>query len=107
LGSIALRSAGLYVRARRADENNIFSPTQSFTRLTSSSAGRRALPPSQPHAATRGAVAAPTASFRNPRRSVALVMAREPPAVPAGDDRPERGWVHGEDQDQIGRASCR
>src|SRR5881628_93194 len=52
---MALRCAGVYVRARRVGEKRIFSPTQSFSRLMSSSRGRTALPPSHPHAATSDA----------------------------------------------------
>src|SRR2546427_12418233 len=56
----------------------------------SSSPGRSALPPSHPHAAARDAVEAPAASFKNPRRSLGLVMAGKPPAVAPGEHRPQR-----------------
>src|SRR6266699_4028161 len=107
-----LRSAGLYVLARRVGENRMFSPTQSFRRLSDSSLGRTALPPSQPHAATNPAAPPAAASLMNPRRSVvgddasmplclspcASVMTRKPPAVPPGDHRAQRGGVHEEHQ---------
>src|SRR6266550_1211589 len=73
-----------YCGASRLLEKKIFSPTQSLKRLTSSSSGRTALPPSHPHAATSDAVPAPAANRSSARRSI---MAGEPPAIPSGDDR--------------------
>src|SRR6266568_2428349 len=105
---MALRSAGEYVRARWVGEKNTFSPTQSLTRLQSSSSGRSAPPPSQPHAAASAAPAPATPNFTNARLSTScnltswrlgvcpLVMAREPSAVPPRDHRPQRRWVHDE-----------
>src|SRR5438445_532530 len=87
-----------YSRASRFFENRIFSPTQSLTRLTSSSSGRTALPPSQPHAPTNEAVPAPAASRRNARRSI---MAGEPAAIPAGDHRSERRRIDDEHQHDV------
>src|SRR5438132_5020192 len=103
---MALRWAGVYVRARRVGEKRIFSPTQSFSRLMSSSRGRTALPPSHPHAATSDAAPPATPSVTNARRSSLgvcdSVTAREPPPVPAGEHRAERGGIHGEHEDHVG-----
>src|SRR2546421_13018717 len=92
---MALRWAGVYVRARRVGEKRIFSPTQSFSRLMSSSRGRTALPPSHPHAATRDAEPPATPSVTNARRSSLgvcdSVTAREHPPGAAGEDRADRG----------------
>src|SRR4029077_20073786 len=111
---MALRSRGSYVRARRVGEKRIFSPTQSFTRLQSSSAGRMSRPPSHPHAATSDAAPPATASFTNARLSTSYnlasrrlgvclsVMARKSPAVPPGQHRAQRGRIHDEDQDDVG-----
>src|SRR2546425_8839736 len=82
-----------YSRASRFFEKKIFSPTQSLTRLTSSSSGRIASPPSQPHAPTNEAVPAPAASRRNARRSI---MAGEAAAIPARDHGSERRRVDDE-----------
>src|SRR3989441_253960 len=79
----------------------MFSPAQSLRRLMSSSPGRSALPPSHPHAAARDAVEAPAASFKNPRRSVDLVMAGKSPAVAAGEHRAQRSGVHREHQNHV------
>src|SRR5437016_11407824 len=102
---MALRWAGVYVRARREGEKRIFSPTQSFSRLMSSSRGRTALPPSHPHAATSDAAPPATPSVTNARRSSVgvcdSVTAREPPPVPAGEHRAERGGIHGEHEDYV------
>src|SRR5437016_1159155 len=102
---MALRWAGVYVRARREGEKRIFSPTQSFSRLMSSSRGRTALPPSHPHAATSDAAPPATPSVTNARRSSVgvcdSVTAREPPPVPAGEHRAERGGIHGEHEDHV------
>src|SRR3989454_8162488 len=87
-----------YSRASRFFEKKIFSPTQSLTRLTSSSSGRIALPPSQPHAPTNEAVPAPAASRRNARRSI---MAGEAAAIPAGDHGSERRRIHDEYQHDV------
>src|SRR5438552_15381516 len=84
-----------YSGASRSFEKKTFSPTQSLKRLTSSSNGRTALPPSHPHPATSEAVPAPAASRRNARRSI---MAGEPAAIPAGDHGSERRRVHDEHQ---------
>src|SRR2546428_13248611 len=87
-----------YSRASRFFEKKIFSPTQSLTRLTSSSSGRIALPPSQPHAPTNEAVPAPAASRRNARRSI---MAGEAAAIPARDHGSERRRDDDEHQPQV------
>src|SRR2546421_3797294 len=103
---MALRWAGVYVRANRVGENRIFSPTQSFSRLMSSSRGRIALPPSHPHAATSDAAPPATPSRTNARRSRpgvrVSVMAGKAPPVAAGEHRPETGGVHGEYEDHVG-----
>src|SRR5438105_9095 len=103
---MALRWAGVYVRARRVGKNRIFSPTQSFSRLMSSSRGRTALPPSQPHAATSEAAPPATPSRTNARRSRpgvrVSVMAGKAPPVAAGEHRPERGGIYGEYEDHVG-----
>src|SRR2546430_4103020 len=102
---MALRWAGVYVRARRVGEKRIFSPTQSFSRLMSSSRGRTALPPSHPHAATSDAAPPVTPSVTNARRSSLgvcdSVTAREPPPVPAGEHRAERGGIPREHEDHV------
>src|SRR3981189_1564006 len=82
-----------YSRARRLLEKKIFSPTQSLKRLTSSSNGRTALPPSHPHAATSEAVPAPAASRSSARRSI---MAGESAAIPAGDHGAQRRRIDDE-----------
>src|SRR5258705_1468822 len=87
-----------YCGARRVLEKRIFSPTQSFTRLTSSSNGRTALPPSHPHAAASDAVPAPAASCKNARRSI---MARESPPIPAGNHGPERSRIDDEHENHV------
>src|SRR5712664_1546920 len=87
-----------YSRASRFFENRIFSPTQSLKRLTSSSSGRTALPPSHPHAAASEAGPATAVSRRNARRSI---MAGKPPAIPAADHGPQRRWVHNEHQHDV------
>src|SRR5258708_9396040 len=87
-----------YCGARRVVEKRIFSPTQSFTRLTSSSKGRTALPPSHPQAAASDAVPAPAASCKNARRSI---MAGEAAAIPAGDHGSERRGGHDEHQNYV------
>src|SRR2546426_4585763 len=87
-----------YSRASRFFEKKIFSPTQSLTRLTSSSSGRIALPPSQPHAPTNEAVPAPAASRRNARRSI---MAGEAAAIPARDHGSERRRIDDEHQHDV------
>src|SRR5712691_3806062 len=84
-----------YSGASRFFEKKTFSPTQSLKRLTSSSSGRTALPPSHPHPATSEAVPAPAASRRNARRSI---MAGEAAAIPAGDHGSERRRIHDEHQ---------
>src|SRR6266480_1533832 len=67
----------------------------------SSNSGRTALPPSHPHAATTA-----TPSRTNARRSSAgarcSVMARKSPPVTAGEHRPQRRGIDGEDQDHVG-----
>src|SRR5260370_36218839 len=95
VGSSTVRSAGVYVLARGVGENKICPPPRSFTRRTSSSSGRTALPPSQPQAAARDATPPAAASRKKPRRSVDLVMAREPPARLTGEHRPQRGGIDG------------
>src|SRR6266550_3104946 len=98
-----LRSAGLYVLARRVGENRMFSPTQSLRRLSESSLGRTALPPSQPHAATSAAAPPATPSRSSARRSIwGSVMAREPPAIPPGDHRAQGRRIHEEHQEYMG-----
>src|SRR5436190_10188254 len=87
-----------YWRASRFLEKKIFSPTQSLKRLTSSSNGRTALPPSHPHAATSEAVPAPAASRSSARRSI---MAGESPAIPAGDHGAQRRRIHDENEQQV------
>src|SRR6266545_1903650 len=82
----------------RLFEKRIFSPTQSLKRLTSSSSGRTALPPSHPHAATSDAVPAPAANRSNARRSI---MAWEPPPIPAGDHGAQRRRIHDEDEQHV------
>src|SRR5205809_4726828 len=103
---MALRWAGVYVRARRVGEKRIFSPTQSFSRLMSSSRGRTALPPSHPHAATSDAAPPATPSRTKARRSRTgvrcSIMAGKSPPVAAGEHRPERRGIHGEGQDHVG-----
>src|SRR5207248_7535049 len=111
---MALRSAGEYVRARWVGEKNTFSPTQSLTRLQSSSSGRIAPPPSHPHAAASVAAPPATASFTNARLSKPCnvaswrlgvsvsVMAREAAPVPPGDHGPQRRGVHDEHEDHVG-----
>src|SRR6266540_3547006 len=111
-----------YWGASRLFEKRIFSPTQSLKRLTSSSSGRTALPPSHPHAATSDAVPAPAANRSKARRSI---MAWEPPAIPTGDHGAQRRRIDDENEQhvddeksredphrpevpvEIGRASCR
>src|SRR6266436_3999155 len=92
------RSATGYSEASRCFEKKIFSPTQSLKRLTSSSSGRTALPPSHPHAATSDAVPAPAASRNNARRSI---MRREAAPIPPGDHGAQRGGIHDEDQQHV------
>src|SRR6266704_659636 len=87
-----------YCGARRVLEKRIFSPTQAFTRRTSSSNGRTALPPSHPHAAASDAVPAPAASCKNARRSI---MAGEAAAIPTGDHGPQRRGVDDEHEDDM------
>src|SRR5690349_589368 len=111
---MALRSADEYVRARCVGEKKIFSPTQSLTRLQSTSSGRIAPPPSHPHAAARVPAPAATPSFRNPRRSSSynvaswrlgvcfLVMTGESSSVPSRDHGPERRGIHDEHEDHVG-----
>src|SRR5438093_1107685 len=113
LGIIALTSAVLYVRARRVGENRIFSPTQSFTRLMSSSPGRSRRPPSHPHAATSEASPPATPSFTNARLSTScnlaswrlgvclLVMTGKSSPVPPGEHGAQRGGIHGEHEDDV------
>src|SRR5438876_8246157 len=110
---MALRSAGEYVRARCVGENNTFSPTQSLTRLQSSSNGRTAPPPSQPHAATSDATPPAMPNLTNARRSISCnvaswrrsvrlsVMTRESPAIPPGDHGPQRRGVHDEHEHHV------
>src|SRR5213080_2021820 len=110
---MALRSAGEYVRARWVGENSTFSPTQSLTRLQSSSSGRIAPPPSQPHAAASAAPAPARPTFTNARLSTScnlaswrlgvclLVMTGEPPPVPPRDHGPQRRGVHDEHQHHV------
>src|SRR5690242_13582124 len=87
-----------YCGASRVLEKRIFSPTQSFSRLTSSNNGRTALPPSHPQAATSDAEPAPAASRRNARRSI---MRREPAAIPAGNHGAERSGIDDEHQNHM------
>src|SRR5258706_15749199 len=87
-----------YWGASRLFEKRIFSPTQSLNRLTSSSSGRTALPPSHPHAATSEAVPAPAASRNNAGRSI---MAGETPAIPAGDHGAQRRRIHDENEQHV------
>src|SRR5712691_4735080 len=87
-----------YSGASRFFEKKTFSPTQSLKRLTSSSSGRTALPPSHPHPATSEAVPAPAASCRNARRSI---MTGEAAAIPAGDHGSERRGVHDEHENHV------
>src|SRR5882762_9656999 len=87
-----------YWGASRFLEKRIFSPTQSLNRLTSSSNGRTALPPSHPHAATSDAVPAPAASRNNARRSI---MAGESAAIPAGDHGAQRRRIHDENEQHV------
>src|SRR6185312_14321170 len=67
-------------------------------RLTSSSAGRTALPPSHPQAASSDAVPAPASKRRKSRRSV---MAREPPAIPPRDHGAQRRRIDDEHQHDV------
>src|SRR2546427_12316453 len=87
-----------YWGARRCCENRIFSPTQSFRRLTWSKSGRTALPPSQPHAAASDAGPAPAASRKNARRSI---MARESPPIPSRDHGAQRRRIHDEHENDV------
>src|SRR5467141_3421449 len=87
-----------YSRASRFFEKKTFSPIQSLKRLTSSSSGRTALPPSHPHAATSEAVPAPAASRSSARRSI---MAGEPPAIPTGDHGAQRRGIHDKNQQHV------
>src|SRR5256886_17325144 len=102
---MALRWAGVYVRARRVGEKRIFSPTQSFSRLMSSSRGRTALPPSHPHAATSDAAPPATPSVTNARRSSLgvcdSVTAPGPPPGPTGEHRAGRGGSPREHKDNV------
>src|SRR6266576_3303810 len=93
-----------YWGASRLLEKKIFSPTQSLKRLTSSSSGRTALPPSHPHAATSEAVPAPAASRSSARRSI---MAGESPAIPAGDHGAQRRRIHDENEQHVNHEKSR
>src|SRR5258705_11944614 len=93
-----------YWGASRFLEKRIFSPTQSLNRLTSSSNGRTALPPSHPHAATSDAVPAPAASRNNARRSI---MAGETPAIPTRDHRTEGRRIADEHEHEVADQECR
>src|SRR5256885_13013031 len=87
-----------YWGASRFLEKKIFSPTQSLNRLTSSSSGRTALPPSHPHAATSEAVPAPAASRSSARRSI---MAGGSAPIPAGDHGAQRPRIHHENEQHV------
>src|ERR1043166_5746553 len=110
---MALRSAGEYVRARCVGENSTFSPTQSLTRLQSTSSGRIAPPPSQPHAATSDAAPPANASRRNARLSSSCnlaswrldvcvsVMTGKPSPIPSRDHGPQRRGIHDEHEQHV------
>src|SRR5437763_13925701 len=96
---MALRSAGKYVRARWVGEKNTFSPTQSLTRLQSSSNGRIAPPPSHPHAAASAAPPPASPNRTNARQPTLGVWApRRLPlwvSVMTGETAPVRPGDHG------------
>src|ERR1044072_2090145 len=88
----------------------MFSPTQSFTRLTSSSRGRTALPPSHPHAATTDATPPAIPSFRKSRRSSRAdalsgrrdsVMRGKPPAIPSAEHCAQRCRIDDEYENDV------
>src|SRR5437762_11490349 len=102
---MALRSAGEYVRASCVGEKNTFSPTQSLTRLQSSSSGRIAPPPSHPHAAASAAPPPASPNRTNARRSTlgvwasrrlplwVSVMTGKTSPVPPGEHGPQRRGI--------------
>src|SRR5690349_10312857 len=87
-----------YCGASRREENRTFSPTQSFSRLTSSNSGRTPSPPSHPHAATTELNPLAIPNARKPRRSI---MTRKPPTIPTRDHRAQRRGIDDEDENDM------
>src|SRR5919108_3794007 len=101
--SIAVLADTGYSRARRPEDWNSFSPTQSFIRLKERSLGSSVGPPSQPQPATNAAGPANIPSRMKSRRLSprVSVIAGESPPIPTGDHPPQRRRIHQEHQDDV------